>query len=70
MKIPTLCSIIDLRNHNFYVDYIIFLKEYENIMWRKMDDLSILFNRHLASLRIPWDKKFVESLASLKILWS
>ncbi|KAG5620226.1 hypothetical protein H5410_005444, partial [Solanum commersonii] len=30
-------SIIDLGNDNCYLDYIIFLKENENIMWRKVD---------------------------------
>uniref|UniRef100_M1DKM9 Uncharacterized protein n=1 Tax=Solanum tuberosum TaxID=4113 RepID=M1DKM9_SOLTU len=37
MNIPTLGSFVGLGNHNCYLDDIIFLKENENILWRKMD---------------------------------
>ncbi|KAH0706367.1 hypothetical protein KY285_010868 [Solanum tuberosum] len=37
MNIPTLGSFIGLGNLNCYLDDIIFLKENENILWKKMD---------------------------------
>ncbi|KAH0773765.1 hypothetical protein KY290_010902 [Solanum tuberosum] len=79
MKIPTLGSLIGLGNHNFYLDDIIFLKENENILWRKPDGGFLEYdvrkkkvNEFILNQISPATDLsilFTESLASLRILW-